>query len=280
MKQILALLLFVGTSYAAFEWQQLPAYPRGMSGAFTAISYGADALFWNPAGLKMDDNTTDLLISYEKPFGGMDAKIRDGLVGFARKIGDVGVGIAFNDYGASLYGDYNGDYGEQILALGAAIPMNEKVTFGMKFNYYRLSMPRFNPASALGMDIGIVAHFYSKWSVGLFGQNISGATLRTADGKGYRLPSSLSFGVALRPTRNTLTSVDIRKEYDRPVTVAIGQSVEIGKFVLRGGVQSQGDYLSFSAGFTSKFRGLRFDYSATVVPSFPVTHTFTIGFRR
>ncbi len=280
MKQIVTLLLLVGTSYGAFEWQQLPAYPRGMGTAFTAISTASDALFWNPAGLSSFNGNVDLLIAYSRPFGGMDVGLNNGLVGFMKKFGDIGFGIGFGDYGAKIEGDYNGRYAEQILTAGAALPLNERLSFGIKFNYYRLSMPRFNPSGAFGVDIGAIAKFYSKWMVGLYVQNASSASLTASDGTSYRLPSSLAFGVALRPYRNTLTSIDIRKEYGQPVTVALGQSVSWNRFTLRGGVQSQGDFLQFDAGFTARFRGFRIDYSATITPEFPVTHTFTIGFGR
>ncbi len=279
MKQTLTLLLLVSASYGAFEWPQLPALPRGMASSFTAISTGADALFWNPAGLT-DGGQLDLLLSYEKPFGGLDASLRSGLVGVARKFGNVGVGLSFSDYGARLEGDYSGNYGEQLFSLSAAVPLNENIAFGMKFNYYRLSMPRFNPAGAFGIDMGVRAKFYSKWMVGLYAQNASAASFVASDGTTYRLPTALSFGVALQPYRNTLTSVDIRKEYGQPVTVALGQSVSWGRFTLRGGVQSQGDFLQFAVGMSAGFRGFRVDYAATITPDFPVTHTFTLKFGR
>ncbi len=280
MKQIFALLLFVGTSYGAFEWQQLPAYPRSMGVAFTAISQEADALFWNPAGLSLGSHRISLLLSYEKPFGGLNSQLRDGLVAVAKKAGTVGLGLSFGDYGAHLSGDYEGAYSEQIMGFGVAVPLNKNLTFGAKFNYYRLSMPRFNSIGTFSMDAGVIASFYGRWSVGLLARNFTASSFNTAEGNRYRLPASLSFGVSLIPLRNTLTSVDIRKEYDRPVTIAVGQSVAIGRFILRGGVQSQGDYLQFGLGFSAGFRGFNVDYAATVVPDFPVTHTFTIRFGR
>ncbi len=265
--------------FAAFEWQPMSAYTQALGTASVAVAYGADGFLVNPAGLANEPFGMEFGATYENHFGGLGVGLAGVTASFAKNFGNKGIALSVSDFGAKLEGDYSGRYSEKTIKLGYAMALTEKVSIGLSANYFIFDEPRFGSKSALGIDLGMAARFYAKWRVGFVIHNLNAPKI-SGEQRDYELPRHLAFGVALKPFRQTETTVDFVKEFDRPLRIAFGQSVDFGNFAIAGGVSSESEFIQFGFGLLARFKFLEFQYGATVTPELPVTHTFTVKFRR
>lgn len=231
-----------GTTTAMFL--QIPQGARGvgMGGAGMAIVQGAEASYYNPAGL-VGIKKKELSATYTQWIEGMQA----GFIGYAQPFGKTVVGLSVvylgvegiegvaggADMGA-VYGSFAG--GSESFAFG----VNLKGIYQKYADIDGMGIAldagvQFKPAKTVAFGVGV--------------QNV-GPELKVGDKKD-KLPMNIRVGLAIRPFRSLWIVGDVEKPSYRETGFHAGAEYWIGeKFALRAGWQSMDKELGGQAGFT------------------------------
>ena len=289
----------------------LLARPAGMGGAFIMAGQGADAMFYNPAGL------SDMQSSLEF-FGSQTGWIADisyiaGAV--AKDLGDVGVvGVSFvtANYGDGIIGTRvdpttdegyieTGELNVSASAVGVtfARKLTDKFRFGAQVKYASQQlgenlMPetnkiKQNKVGGIAYDFGTI--FYpgiKSLRLGMSVRNFS-EQLKYED-EAFELPLTFRLGAAVdvfdfvSGPANSSFLVEVNALHPRDYTERLhfgGEFTFADMLSLRGGYKTNYDEESFSLGFGVKYNvggiGLRIDYSYSDVGVFEGVNRFTIG---
>jgi len=141
---------------------QIAAEPRGaaLGGAITAISHGAAALYWNPAGAVHTENI-DINLSHTDWF--LDTKLM--YIGVVKNMDRIGAfGISFTSFYmdemeiTTVYdseGENSGTYDAGDLAVGLtyARSLTDRFTFGVTAKYVREEIWNLS-SSQVALDVG------------------------------------------------------------------------------------------------------------------------------
>jgi hypothetical protein len=215
----------IGTTAATFL--KIPVGPRGtgMGGAYTAVADGADAMWWNPAGMVDKPNREILLeshlllnelmlnsLAYTEPLGKGD------IVGLM--INHLSLLTAMPGY--NRLGEPIGDIPYSDLAISICYATNAfEVPFGLNF---KIISSQLDETSAVGVagDIGIRQGFFREdLLVGLSLKNF-GTKLKYFDEQ-FPLPFSIHLGAAYRLLHRDLTlAADIQGSFDEPLHYHFG----------------------------------------------------------
>ncbi|MCD6382250.1 MAG: hypothetical protein J7L74_01365, partial [Candidatus Hydrothermae bacterium] len=92
----------------------------------------------------------------------------------------------------------------------------------------------------------------------------------------------IAFGMSLKPMRNAITEIAVRKEENYPARFMIGQELNLfkGMIGLRGGLLSEGELTKFSFGLDFNRAPLRITYGMQYDPDLPLTHIIGISYGR
>ncbi len=144
-------LLFILTSasvYGAFENMELGARPLAMGSAFVSVADGADALFWNPAGISGIEKQ-ELVISYMELYN----LVSYSAVSYAKNINGIPLGVGLNSSS-----DIDGIYQEVEFAILSAMNISERLSLGsgLKYQYANASFgdTKLGDGKGLSVDIG------------------------------------------------------------------------------------------------------------------------------
>jgi hypothetical protein len=288
-------LLLAPAAFAAppgFAFLEVPAGARAsaMGGAYVAVAEGAEAAYWNPAGLSAVQGTQLEASHYEffqglrheqfalagRLFGGGVAgsvramytepiEERDELGNLVGTFGahDLEFQVA---YGRALSGGTSFGFGTQLVRERIA---NESATTWSVSAGAAIQPERWRGlrASAVMQHLGPAAHYEFD------GQQGAPVDLPLAlqGGLGWRL--GMKHGLTVTP------ALDLRATVGRQPVVALGGELESDNGAsLRMGVREGDDISSFSAGLGWRYRGYRVDYAW--VPSkldLEDTHRFSFG---
>ncbi|MBN1543707.1 PorV/PorQ family protein [candidate division KSB1 bacterium] len=273
---------------AGANFLQIDAEPRGaaMGGAVTALSQGATALYWNPAGIISTENM-ELYLGNTQWF--MDTQLAFG--GLSKNLGSWGVvGISV----LSFYMDATEittvfesegtgetyDAGDLAAGLSYARSLTDRFTFGVTAKYVREFIWN-QTASQVALDVGSLyrTDFYNL-RIGMVVRNFSGKLefngddldariaeeeQRIIDEKladnprlerlspEFRLPQIFRLGIAFEPWRSetallTLSSeVDVPSDNQERLTLA-GEFAFANRAFLRAAYLFRHDIGGFSVG--------------------------------
>ncbi len=234
------------------------ARPAAMGGAFTAISDGIDAIFWNPAGLTKIEKRAYTL-SYTNWL--VDTKIYSGA--FAVKYGRaaLGLGVIALDPGdveeTTIFAP-NGtgrtlDLGDLAIGAAYAITLTDRFSFGTQFRIIRESLD-LETINTFDFNVG-------SWFKTGFKSTRLAMSLRnlskdiTIDEQPFFVPSVFSIGGAMEiygeqgdPSYATLSSEALFVT-DFGTRVHVGAELWLANVLaLRGGYKFNYDAESFSLG--------------------------------
>ena len=222
----------IGTAGA--QELRIPVGSRGsaLGGAMIANSYGAEALFWNPAGAA-NQAGTEAMFSHLEYFADMNLEyvgITTNLEGFGTLGASVKV-LSIGDILRTTWDDQQGVSGEtfnptfSVLGLTYARQFTDRVSFGTTVYFVN---ERVEQVSARGVAFDFGFTYQPNWRGLKFGvvakhigpqmqftgsgfdiktipdtndPNSSAKTVRTAS-EGFDLPSSIQFGVAWNALQN------------------------------------------------------------------------------
>lgn len=297
---------------------QIAVEPRGaaLGGAITAITDGAAALYWNPAGAIHTENL-DINFSHTNWF--LDTKLM--YVGIVKNLNRIGAfGISFTSFYmdelevTTVYdseGKNSGtwDAGDLAVGLSYARSLTDRFTFGVTAKFVREEIWNLS-SSQLALDVGSLYRTdFLNLRLGMAVRNFSGKMKFEGDAidkriqeeldRGltnnprierltpeFRLPQIFQLGVAFDPIRmesGSLTLLaDVTVPSDNKELMVFGAEYQFQNFAfIRGAYRvnyESGDF-SFGGGLKLNVAGFnsRFDYSYSSMGVLGNVHRFGLG---
>lgn len=279
----------VGRHAADFLQIGQGARAAAMGGAYTAVSEGSIASYWNPAGLANLEKAEIALGHFEWY---QDISVEQ--LNFALPIGKNGLvtaaSITYVNYGTVQGYDQTGTYTEDLTVydwsggLSVGYPITDALSAGITGKFVNQKLDQYS-ASTFAADLGLKYSFQNFW-VAAAVTNIGGKM--AFDQESESLPAAAKLGLAARPFGPTLVaSLEFEQRFEGDMIVR--QGFEFGyqsRYYLRTGydyVPSQdgsslATALSFGAGLRLDIAS--FDYAFT--PNDKTTsedlHRFTLVF--
>jgi len=285
------------------------ASAAAMGGAFTMAGKGADAMFYNPAGMSTTESGFDLVTSNTSWI----ADINYIAAGIARSFGNLGtVGVSFvtSDYGdiqgtrldaSSADGYVETDIGNvnsQAIGISYARILTDKFRVGgqVKFASQALGanlMPegetKNNEVSGLAYDFGTIFHpGFKSLAFGMSIRNFS--PQYKYEDEAFELPLTFNIGTSINlfdfvngPSNSVLLiAVDAVHPRDYSERVHVGAEYLFADLLaVRAGYKTNYDEEALSMGFGVNYAvggiGLRIDYSYSQLGSFDGVSRITIG---
>ncbi len=285
------------------------ASAAAMGGAFTMAGTGANAMFYNPAGMSGTESGFDLVTSNTSWI----ADINYIAAGIARSFGNLGtVGVSFvtSDYGdiqgtrldASTADGYVetdiGNVNSQAIGISYARILTDKFRVGgqVKFASQALGanlMPegetKNNEVSGLAYDFGTI--FYPGLKSLAFGMSIRNFSPQFKyEEEAFELPLTFNIGTSVNlfdfvngPSSSALLiAVDAVHPRDYSERVHVGAEYLFADLLaVRAGYKTNYDEEALSMGFGVKYAvggiGLRIDYSYSQLGAFDGVSRITIG---
>ncbi|MBI5805031.1 hypothetical protein HZA73_03195 [candidate division TA06 bacterium] len=275
MKKILTIIftlsLAAGNARAAFEDWQVGIRANAMSGAYTSIADDIEAVRWNPAGLAQLDSWQ--ASAYAKRLWGV-AGLTNQTASLGRSFGKWGgAAVSVQQVGCDLESD-------QAVTLSHGFGLNDQLSFGYNFNFYRIWQQDFGSAMTLGIDVGMMAKVYRTWKIGCFGHNLNHPSL----GKIYQydLPSGVSAGVSCIPFSGVTASAEAGKDVGKLTRYKFGAEYGLwqDKLALRAGILSEGQLTLYDLGFGVNAGGILVGYAFEGGhQALPGTHQIGLGYK-
>jgi len=264
-------LIFAASALAVFEDWQVGIRANAMAGAYTAVADDIEAIRWNPAGLAWQSGWQTMVYG-KRPWG--IKGLTNATASLGRSWGRWGTA------GASLQQVGCDWENEQALTLAHGFAMNRQLSFGWGINIYRLWMERFGSAATAGLDIGLLARIYRRWSLGCFGHNLN----PPAFGRLYQydLPSWVSVGIGYQPFPGLLGTAEASKEVGRITRYKFGSEYALSqdRLKLMAGILNEGQLTLYTLGFGLQVRGISVDYAFEGGhEALNGTHQFGLGYR-
>lgn len=117
--------LISASAHSAFENMELGARPLSMGSAYVSIAEGAEALFWNPAGVSGIDKH-ELAISYMELYN----LVSHSAISYAKNISGIPLGIGLNSSS-----DIEGVYQETEFIILSALDVSNQLSLGAGLKY-------------------------------------------------------------------------------------------------------------------------------------------------
>ncbi len=278
-----------GQSAGEFLLIGMGAQAAGMGGAYTAMSKGVSASYWNPAGLTSLEGGEVTLGHYSWY---QDITVNHAAAGFSvNEKTALSVSVIYLNYGSVQGRDINGVETGDITAydmaagLSLARTINDNISLGVTGKYVSQKIENMG-AYALAADFG-ASYTAERFTVAGVVANV-GTDMTYQDAK-EPLPSAARVGVSFLPFSNSLrTSVEVEQRFAGDMVVRNGFEFNYnGQYFLRTGydydVQDQdrsiASGLSFGAGVN--FRAVELDYAYTMQDSQTKEslHRFSLAFQ-
>ena len=179
------------------------------SGGCIMTRMGAAAPGGNPAGVFSPDNIT-LLASHHSRFSVKE--LASSSLGCTINTGSAHLGAWYTTYGFPGYSGH-------LAALGAALPLSEKIRAGVQLKYYRSRYDAdYRPAGALSFSAGVRYLLSEKIILGLYADNPAGGSL----GDNRPLPVLAGMGVQWSSGPKTNLYADIVQQLSHPLQIRTG----------------------------------------------------------
>ncbi len=249
----------------AFADVGIGAGPMGMCGAVSASVRGAQALFWNPAGLRLTDHAKEATVTYGDQMG---------LVPYTAGAGLLRLG----DYALAAGVLYSGDdaLSETTILLAASreIPLPQWAPGPLSAGAtVRTRMASFGhnesageqvegSALGFGLDAGLLLPITGTTTVAVSARDVVNTLSWDSSAAGSYsegVPPALTFGVAMRPHPDLLLEADLDKSLHVDSDDLVRAGAELRLFAvafLRGGYSTRpadSDSDEYSAGAGAVF---------------------------
>jgi hypothetical protein len=261
---LLVCLFWVGDAQAGFERRDQGARPIGMGGAFVAIADDAWAIVFNPAGLTQLQGDEIAAFYSPQPFGMAELSLASFALVHPTSYGEVGLSV--NRFGFDLYREVTG-------ILSYASSYRDIFSFGINLTYNSLAVKNYGSASAIGIDIGILATVTRELRWGFFAANINAPSIGQAKEK---LPQVYVSGLSFRPAEGLMFGLDVIKDIKYPALLRGGLEYKlVDPLSLRVGVGN--NPTKFSSGLGVQYSFVHFDYAMTTHPDLGLSHQFSVA---
>ncbi|MFA5162335.1 MAG: PorV/PorQ family protein [Elusimicrobiales bacterium] len=273
--RLLALVLFsaarcaaagsdaAGTSGAQFLKLGVGARAASLAEAYSAMAYGAEAVYWNPAGMADSDKYTSLSFMHASLFGELSYEF----IGAARNFGSfgaLGMGLQYLSAGSITETDDAGyTTGTSMAPKDVALSVAYARRFGwcdIGFTGKYIRSTLVESASAMALDIGLrTAPFLNeKMTLAFTEQNLGGKM--KFDQEGDPLPQTTRFGAAYAFSDRTTAGADLTMPRDNSMYISAGVETLL-PFV---GYELAGrfGYTTKNAGDVSGVSGIAFGFGA------------------
>lgn len=261
------------SSYGAFEEKGAGARPMGMGGAFTGVADDVNAIYCNPAGLKLVRGV-EVMTMATQIFGLKDLTyyLFGGVVP-TRKIGAFGT--SYSQFGCAEYRE-----SEIIISYGQSFGTG--IYFGLNAKVMSLRIKgasktsEYGGASAFGLDLGLLADISSRISLGVMAVNLNGPHLGKCS---ENLAQRVKVGTSFRFISGYIASLDI----DLPISSIIVEPVikaglELAlsrNLAIRAGVENEP--ARFTGGIGFHWSVFAFDYAFLSHPFLNGQHQFSLS---
>ena len=199
---VFALILFASSTFAAFNDIGIGARPLGLGGAFVALADDSNAANYNAAGLGYLD-AIHVGVTREQRF--------NGLITYNALSGVVPVGI-LGSIGAhiGILAEDSEIYQEQTLVFSYSKAFLKQFSIGANLKRFSTAFDETNEfvtgndyftqtsASAISMDIGIIAKPVAGLSIGVAAENLVPADMSISNAFTDSVPRNIRAGVAYR----------------------------------------------------------------------------------
>jgi len=257
----------VGT--AAFMDIGLGARAMGMGGAFVGVADDATCVYYNPAGLAIQDgrNVTSFYTNQLGVAGYL------GLAYAQPKFGAAILSLRSSVQGTDEYANPTEVYtvGETALMASAATTYRG-LHLGGTVKYYSQSLPDLT-GSGLTCDVGVL-YQADGFSVGAVGRNLLGS-VRYSNSTSDAFERTFAVGAAATLQENVTVAAD----YDTSGAFHLGGEYLLSPFALRAGAVFQEGHMSFTAGLGFKYQMFQFDYAYQTHETLQDMHRLSIGIK-
>ena len=233
------LLMGPGQSQAAFEFQERGGRSTALGGAYTAVSDDIEAIWWNPAGLRLVRNI-QVDTSYTSLYGMGDL----GQMNFAAVIPTMNLGswaFGFSSFGFS-------DYKETDLRLSFSSALQDGIYFGTNLKSSGIKIGNDGGSGGVfAMDVGFLGNVSENFSIGGVAYNINRPKLLSSPPED--LEQRYMVGLYATPIDGVAVSFDMHKVPDKDWEQRIGLEFPLASnFLLRTGMQTRPARLSLGFG--------------------------------
>lgn len=225
--------------------------PLSMGGAFTGLADDANATYYNPAGLGLLRSSEFTLThtagrDVELPFGD------EQFIALALKAPRSRMAYAISSYGYqiefSLYPGNSTLAAEHLYWLSASYQLKPNTYVGANIRLIDDVDPSLH--TDLGIDLGVLHIFNSRWSAGLMLQDVNEPQTTTSAAVPYlpylsQNPCTIRTGIAYRHDKNTVITMDLTDIANRthPAQLALG-----AEHILRNGTAVRAGWWRYTSG--------------------------------
>ncbi|KPK88856.1 hypothetical protein AMJ80_10540 [bacterium SM23_31] len=253
---------------------QIGARPLGMGGAFSAIANDANAMFWNPAGV-VTLQRQEISTMYSDLYG---IGLANSYFGYVLPVSDNhALGIDWMHLGQA---DDELGYRQDNFNLAYSLRLPWNISIGTKAKIIdtdiTLDGTSWGKSRGYGFDIGFMMRPTENLRLALVGQDIGGTSVTYDNDITEEVkPQKFRFGAAYSPLEGLLLAADLDDRIHAGAEYWI-----MGILALRGGVQKNlkiiDDYnpTIISAGFSTRYRFIQFDYAIESHPNLDITQRF------
>ncbi len=278
-----------GRTAADFLQIGIGAKPAGMGGAYTAVSRGAEASYWNPAGLAgMQGGEINLgHFSWYQ-----DLNLEHGAFAIAvSPRATLAASMTYLNYGTIQGFDVTGNPVGNITAydwagaLSLGVTASDNIAFGITGKFINQKLDQIS-GTGFAADIGVRLQT-NRFAFALVGTNL-GPDMKF-ESVSEKLPSSVRTGVAFAPfSTSILAAFEFEKRFYSNSVIRQGLEFNFDEqYFLRTGYnlyfqdasESVGTGIAFGAGL--RFDKLAFDYAYTLQDKYSGDdlHRFSLGFK-
>lgn len=301
------------TAQTSMKFLSVPVGARGsaMGDAFTAVCEGAEAMFWNPAGMARINNKWDISGGYNQWIADIKHWHFD-VVYNAPLIGVFGVNVTWVDYGV-FYGTVRsetdpsgyiemGEFEPVALTAGLAYSkqVSDRFSFGVNLKYISQDFGDAyigevydydtvgNKYSTFAFDFGVLYYTGIKdLRLGVCVQNISQELEYIEDA--YSLPYIIKIGLAMDllkafgmedPSHSLTLAIDAAHPRDFTERVHFGLEYWLYEMIaLRAGykLNYDEDNVSLGVGLREKRTGIKVDYAYNPFGNLSEVHRVSVG---
>lgn len=261
-KTIILTLIFIGNLLLAFD-NKIPYFARasGLGEAFAAVKDDATGIFYNPAGLNINNVSFSLTEWYFDTRAGAFAgnyNYKDLLT--------IGAGLVYFSYGQLRYFNEDGIAGDYFGAgfwqakFGVSKQICKLISIGTayKFNYQKIDTVG---KSASDFDFGVLSAL-NVINLGFYIQDISDNRIYTG-------------GVAIKAIKDLLMTADL--SYQNKLSYMMGIEYNLKPIYFRLGYNSDKNRIATGIGYTQK--NYIFDYTISNHQNLGITHQFSISIK-
>jgi hypothetical protein len=291
LKYTLIILLLVAVPFIATAQLISNPYPpvpaaEAVAGAYTAAATGAEAPYWNPAGLAYSKGTEGRF-AYQQPWSlsFISHLAASGFTTLPGKAGGIAVG--FQTLGTRDNGYTMSTETEAFVSHGIMLQqdIHTSLAFGYTLKYIGYSLGEsatdgllpsqdLGSASTFGMDVGATAQLWDRFMLGGSFKNINQPELGSSQKR--ELPRIISGGLSYLPYYGVRTTFDVERIITGPTQFKGGINAAIAKPLdLRFGVMTNPN--SFTAGFGIHWKELVLDYAFIYHPVLNPSHLLGLG---